>query len=87
MDPPYYVSDYEVMGSKFIGVAENGSLELHGQEVTSWTKLIQTARPMDLLDNAIVYQYNVNDQFVLFCNKENKHYQKSCYLLTANKNI
>ncbi|XP_046332535.1 cell surface hyaluronidase-like [Haliotis rufescens] len=32
-------------GRKFIGVAAGGTIEVHGEEKPSWTKLIQTAKP------------------------------------------
>ena len=37
--------DIEDFGQKFIGVRENGSLELHGKDKVGWTRLTSTLSP------------------------------------------
>ncbi|XP_046581669.1 cell surface hyaluronidase-like [Haliotis rubra] len=45
-------------GRKFIGVAAGGTIEVHGEEKPSWTKLIQTAEP-STCDNLFNFQTSV----------------------------
>ncbi|XP_067654446.1 inactive cell surface hyaluronidase CEMIP2-like [Haliotis asinina] len=45
-------------GRKFIGVDAGGTIEIHGEEKPSWTKLIQTAEP-STCDNLFNFQTSV----------------------------
>ena len=47
--------DIPGFGEKFIGVRGNGTLELHGKEKHSWTKLTSTVQKAD--PNSL-YKYN-----------------------------
>ncbi|XP_076450324.1 cell surface hyaluronidase CEMIP2-like [Babylonia areolata] len=53
----YHVPDHE-FGRKFLGVAPGGTLELHGELKTSWTKLAQTVPPASDIQCSLVYDHN-----------------------------
>ncbi|KAL8563717.1 hypothetical protein ACOMHN_063485 [Nucella lapillus] len=52
----HVVTDHE-FGRKFLGVAPNGTLEIHGKRKTSWTKLAQTVHPRKNVQCALVYDH------------------------------
>ncbi len=63
--------DVDGFGQKFLGVKANGTIEIHGEDRVTWTKLTATAGPSpkiftninDQPDNSgiVVYEFNAAD--------------------------
>ncbi len=48
--------DVEDFGQKFLGVKEGGTIEIHGEDRLTWTKITQTVGPTPRIST------NLNDQ-------------------------
>ncbi|ESO83722.1 hypothetical protein LOTGIDRAFT_168965 [Lottia gigantea] len=56
---PIFVGEHD-FGEKFIGVAPGGTLELHGDQKLSWTKLVRTIPKLDY-HNGLIYSHMNSD--------------------------
>ena len=72
------VHELEHFGKKFLGVGAGGTLELHGMEKMSWTKLAHTIPAALQVDCGVVYDHKVGCSFlhVRLCLLRNQNTQR-----------